>query len=115
MARPNRGAMMRVLVLGAGGMGGVFGAGLLKGGADVTFLVRPGRASQLQRDGLVVKSQDGDFRTPVKTVQQGQVDASFDVILLSCKAYDLETAMTAIAPAIGAESAILPLLNGVRH
>ena len=106
---------MRVLVLGAGGMGGVFGGGLLKGGADVTFLVRPGRAAQLQRDGLIVTSQDGDLRTVVKTVQQGQLDAAFDVILLSCKAYDLDSAMNAIAPAVGKQSAILPLLNGVRH
>lgn len=106
---------MRVLVLGAGGMGGVFGAALLKGGADVTFLVRPKRAAQLQRDGLIVKSQGGDLQTPVRTVQQGQLDAPFDVILLSCKAYDLDSAMTAIAPAVGNQSAILPLLNGVRH
>jgi 2-dehydropantoate 2-reductase len=106
---------MRFLVLGAGALGGFFGGKLLKGGADVTFLVRPGRAAQLQRDGLVVKSQEWEIRTPVKTIQQGQVDAPFDVILLSCKAYDLDSAMAAIAPAVGPQSAILPMLNGMRH
>src|SRR5207247_6067711 len=87
----------------------------LKGGADVTFLVRPKRAAQLQRDGLVVKSQDGEIRTQAKTLQQGQVHGAYDVILLCCKAYDLDDAISTIAPAVGDQSVILPLLNGVRH
>ena len=106
---------MRYLVLGAGALGGYFGGMLLKGGADVTFLVRPKRAAQLQRDGLVVKSQDGEIRTQAKTIQQGQFEGTYDVILLCCKAYDLTGAMAAIAPAMGDQSVILPLLNGVRH
>src|SRR5229473_2677667 len=106
---------MRYLVLGAGALGGYFGAKLLKGGADVTFLVRPARAAQLQRDGLVVKAQDGEIRTPAKTIQQDQLQGAYDVILLCCKAYDLDGAMAAIAPAMGDQSVILPLLNGVRH
>jgi len=106
---------MRYLVLGAGALGGYFGGMLLKGGADVTFLVRPKRAGQLQRDGLVVKSQDGEIRTQAKTIQQGQFEGTYDVILLCCKAYDLTGAMAAIAPAMGDQSVILPLLNGVRH
>jgi 2-dehydropantoate 2-reductase len=89
---------------------------LLKGGADVTFLVRPARAAQLKRDGLVIKTQDGgELRTQVRTVQQGQVDGIYDVVLLSCKAYDLDGAMDAIAPAMGEQSVIVPVLNGVRH
>jgi 2-dehydropantoate 2-reductase len=107
--------MMRWLVLGAGALGGLFGGRLLKGGADVTFMVRPGRAAQLARTGLVVRTQDGDIRTPVKALQQGEIDGTYDVILLCCKAYDLDSAMEAIAPAIGEDSAVLPLLNGVRH
>ena len=106
---------MRFLILGAGALGGFFGAKLVHSGADVTFLVRPKRAAQLQRDGLVVKSQDWEIRTNVKTIAQGQIDAPFDVILLSCKAYDLEGAMDAIAPAVGASSAILPMLTGMCH
>ena len=106
---------MRFLVLGAGALGGYFGAKLIKGGADVTFLVRPARAAQLQRDGLVVKAQDGEFRTKAKTVQQGQVNGSYDVVLLCCKAYDLKGAISAITPAMGDQSVIFPLLNGVRH
>src|SRR6478672_620456 len=107
---------MRYLVLGAGALGGYFGGMLLKGGADVTFLVRPARAAQLRRDGLVVKTQDGgELRLQVKTIQQGQIDGPYDVVLLCCKAYDLDGAMAAIAPAMDDHSVILPLLNGVRH
>jgi 2-dehydropantoate 2-reductase len=107
---------MRYLILGAGALGGYFGGMLIKGGADVTFLVRPVRAAQLQRDGLVVKTQDGaELRTKVRTIQQGQVEGTYDVVLLTCKAYDLDSAMDAIAPAMGEQSVILPVLNGVRH
>lgn len=106
---------MQYLVLGAGALGGLFGGRLLKGGADVTFLVRPKRAAQLTRDGLIVRMQDDEIRTPVRTLQQGQIDSPYDVILLCCKAYDLDSAMDAIAPAIGPNSAILPVLNGIRH
>ena len=107
---------MRYLILGAGALGGYFGGMLLKGGADVTFLVRPARAAQLKRDGLVIKTQDGgELRTQVRTVQQGQLDGAYDVVLLCCKAYDLDGAMDAIAPAIGEQGVIVPVLNGVRH
>jgi 2-dehydropantoate 2-reductase len=107
---------MRWLVLGAGALGGFFGARLTQAGADVTFLVRPRREQQLQRDGLVVHTQDGDtLRYKVRTCQQGRLDGRYDVILLACKAYDLTSAMDAIAPAIGPGTSILPVLNGIRH
>src|SRR5436190_1098268 len=107
---------MRYLVLGAGALGGFFGARLIKGGADVTFLVRPRREQQLQRDGLVVHTQDGETLSyNVRSIQQGGIDKPFDVVLLTCKAYDLEGALDAIAPAVGPGTAILPVLNGIRH
>lgn len=106
---------MRFLVLGAGALGGYFGGRLLGGGADVSFVVRPGRAAQLRRDGLVVKSRDGDIRTHVRMIEQGQFDGKHDVILLCCKAYDLADAIKTIAPATGDQSVVLPLLNGMRH
>jgi 2-dehydropantoate 2-reductase len=107
---------MRYLVLGAGALGGYFGGMLIKGGADVTFLVRPARAAQLRRDGLIVRTQDGGkLRTRVKIVQQGQLEGTYDVVLLSCKAYDLDGAIDATAPAMSDGGVIVPLLNGVRH
>jgi len=106
---------LRYLILGAGALGGFFGGKLLKSGADVTFLVRPRRAEQLQRDGLINRMQDGEIRTPVRTVLEGQIDAPYDLIVLPCKAYDLDDAISAIAPGVGEHSAILPLLNGIAH
>jgi 2-dehydropantoate 2-reductase len=89
---------------------------LIKGGADVTFLVRPARATQLNRDGLVIKTQEGgELRSQVRTVQQHELNGTYDVILLCCKAYDLDSAIDAITPAMGDQSVIVPVLNGVRH
>jgi 2-dehydropantoate 2-reductase len=106
---------MRVLVLGAGALGGYFGGKLQKSGVDVSFLVRPRRAAQLAEQGLVLKAQDGEIRLPAKTVMAGQVEGPYDVVLLCCKAYDLDGAIEAVAPAIGPGTAVLPFLNGIRH
>jgi 2-dehydropantoate 2-reductase len=106
---------MRVLVVGAGAIGGYFGARLLEARRDVTFLVRPRRAAQLAR-GLSVVSRFGDIDLVAPpTVTAEALPESFDLILLSCKAYDLEGAMDSFAPAVGPRTAILPLLNGMRH
>ena len=106
---------MRILVVGAGAIGGYFGGRLLQAGRDVTFLVRPRRAEQLARDGLSIRSPAGDVDQPVPTVLADDLRQPFDLILLSCKAYDLEDAMRSFAPAVGPATAILPLLNGMRH
>lgn len=106
---------MRILVLGAGAIGGYYGGRLVEGGADVTFLVRPARAQRLAERGLVVRSPLGDIERPVKTATAGMLREPADLVLLSCKAYDLESAIEAIAPAMGPQSAVLPLLNGMNH
>jgi 2-dehydropantoate 2-reductase len=106
---------MRILVLGAGALGGYFGARLVEAGRDVTFLVRPERAAKLQR-GLFVRSSAGDIRLDKPpTVTADKLKQPFDLVLLTCKAYDLESAMDAIAPAVGANTLVLPLLNGMSH
>ncbi len=104
---------MRILILGAGGIGGYFGARLLAGGSDVTFLVRPARAAALQAGGLKVSSPLGDVAVTPRLLTT--VASPFDLVLLSCKAYDLDPALTAIAPAVGPHTVVLPLLNGVAH
>lgn len=111
---------MRVLVLGAGGTGGYFGGRLAQSGADVTFLVRPARASQLDARGLAIRSPLGDADVRVAHVTADALPAlaserPFDVVLLSCKAYDLDSAMDAIAPAMTGDAWVLPILNGLRH
>ena len=107
---------MRILVVGAGALGGYFGGRLKEAGRDVTFLVRPRRAEQLARTGLIVRSPKGDIAIAAPpTVLAENLHAPFDLILLSCKAYDLQGAMDSFAPAVGADTAILPLLNGMKH
>jgi len=106
---------MRILVLGAGAIGGYYGGRLVESGADVTFLVRPRRAQVLAERGLVIRSALGDIERKVKTLLAGDLREAFDLVLLSCKAYDLDDAIEAIVPAVGPRSAILPLLNGINH
>lgn len=107
---------MRVLVIGAGAIGGYFGGRLLEAHRDITFLVRPRRAAELAHSGLIIKSPRGDLRIPSpKTVTADQLHEQYDLILLSCKAYDLTAAMAAFAPAVGPATAIVPLLNGMQH
>ncbi|MGH6973767.1 MAG: 2-dehydropantoate 2-reductase, partial [Stellaceae bacterium] len=106
---------MRILVLGAGAVGGYFGGRMVEGGADVAFLVRAKRRAALERDGLRVKSAIGDMKLAVKTVGTGEKTAPFDIVLLSSKSYDLDSAIESIAPAVGADTAIVPLLNGMAH
>ncbi len=108
---------MRILIVGAGAIGGYFGARLAEAGRDVTFLVRPKRAGQLA-GGLFVRSSKGDVHIPAPklvTEAGGPLGQSFDLILLSCKAFDLDAAMDSFAPAVGPGSMVLPLLNGLAH
>lgn len=107
---------MRILVVGAGAIGGYFGGRLLQAGNDVTFLVRPKRAAELASAGLVIKSPHGDvtLKNP-PTVQADKLTEKFDVVLLSCKAFDLDDAIASFAPAVGPNTAIIPMLNGMRH
>ncbi|MGH6975754.1 MAG: 2-dehydropantoate 2-reductase, partial [Stellaceae bacterium] len=111
----SQGQNMRILVLGAGAVGGYFGGRMVECGADVTFLVRAKRRAALARDGLLVKSAVGDLKLPVKTVAAGETMTPFDIVLLSSKSYDLDSAMESIVPAVGPDSAIVPLLNGMAH
>ncbi|MGZ5079798.1 MAG: 2-dehydropantoate 2-reductase [Usitatibacter sp.] len=106
---------MKILVLGAGGIGGYFGGRLAQAGADVTFLVRPKRREQLERDGLRIESPLGNMQMPVKTVLAEGLRPGYDLILFTCKAYDLDSAMQAIAPAVGEKCAVLPMLNDMAH
>lgn len=109
---------MRTLVVGAGATGGYYGARLAEAGADVTFLVRPARAERLAAEGLRVMSPRGDLHLPQpKTVGAATLSEAgpFDLVILSCKAYDLASAIEDFAPAVGEGTAILPLLNGMAH
>jgi len=106
---------MRILVVGAGSTGGYFGARLAQAGRDVTFLVRPARAARLREEGLRVISPHGDFSITPNLLTAGEIGSSFDIILLTVKAFALDAALEDIAAAVGAETMILPVLNGMKH
>jgi 2-dehydropantoate 2-reductase len=107
---------MRILILGAGGTGGYFGGRLAQNGADVTFLVRPKRAALLAQKGLRLVSPDEDVTLHPKTVTADALSADgWDLVMLSCKAYDLDSSIDAIRPAVGPTTTVLPVLNGLAH
>jgi 2-dehydropantoate 2-reductase len=106
---------MRILIIGAGAVGGYFGGRLAQAKHDVTFLVRPPRAKQLRQDGLRIISPHGDAVLTPKLISAEKIDTPYDLIFLSVKAYALEAAMNDFAPAVGPETMIFPALNGMCH
>jgi 2-dehydropantoate 2-reductase len=106
---------MRILIVGAGAVGGYFGGRLAQAGRDVTFLVRPARARQLSQDGLRIISPHGDAVLTPKLVSAEEIDTPYDLVFVSVKAYALEAAMNDFVAAVGPGTMILPVLNGMRH
>src|ERR1700679_4140503 len=105
---------MLLLVVGAGSTGGYFGGRLAQSGRDVTFLVRPRRAAQLRESGLQIVSPHGDVTLAPKLVTADEIKAPYDAVLLGVKAYSLDAAIEDFAPAVGPETMIVPMLNGMR-
>jgi 2-dehydropantoate 2-reductase len=109
-----RQAPVRALVVGAGSVGGYFGGRLAAAGRDVTFLVRPHRATQLT-GGLTIVSKGQQTTIPVKVITKGETAGEFDVILLAVKAYQLDAAIQDFGAYVSERSMILPVLNGMKH
>ncbi len=107
--------IMRILVVGAGATGGYFGARLAQAGRDVTFLVRPGRAKTLEQQGLQILSPQGNLTLHPQWITADKLNQPYDLILLTVKAFYLEQAMSDIAPAVGSDTVVMPILNGFRH
>jgi 2-dehydropantoate 2-reductase len=113
---------MRILVVGAGAVGGLFGGQLAAHGRDVTFLVRPARAEALRTAGLQLIGTAGGPQQPIRTIPVTALTVDdlpaagpFDIVLLAVKAYGLDRAVADIAPAMDGGAAVLPVLNGMRH
>jgi 2-dehydropantoate 2-reductase len=106
---------VRLLVVGAGSIGGYFGGRLAQAGRDVTFLVRTARAAKLRESGLRIVSPFGDATLQPKVVTAETLAGTYDAVLLTVKAYQLDAALEDLAPAIGPDTMILPALNGMGH
>jgi len=106
---------MRILVIGAGAVGGYFGGRLAEAGRDVTFLVRARQAEVIREQGLRIVSPHGNGTLHPKLILGDEIAGAYDLIILCVKAYSLEAAINDFAPAVGPGTMILPLLNGMRH
>ena len=106
---------MRILVIGAGAVGGYFGGRLAEAGRNVTFLVRGRQAETIHEHGLRIVSPHGNATLQPKLILAGQLAGAYDLIILCVKAYSLAGAMSDFAVAVGPDTIILPLLNGMRH
>src|SRR5215470_7903327 len=106
---------MRILVVGAGAVGGYFGGRLVEAGRDVTFLARTGRAEKIKSTGLQIVSPHGNLTLHPAVITAGQIAGAYDLIVLGVKSYSLARAMENFGPAVGSCTTILPVLNGIRH
>jgi 2-dehydropantoate 2-reductase len=106
---------MRILITGAGATGGAFGARLIEAGRDVTFLVRQHRAEVLARDGLTLDAPDGRRTLKVRAVTSVEPGDHYDLVIAAVKAPALADVLRTAAPAIGSQTLILPILNGMDH
>ena len=106
---------MRMLIAGAGAIGGYYGGRLAKAGRDVAFLVRPKRVEKLSTEGLQISSPNGDVKIIPQLVTADGLNGLYDAILLAVKAYSLDAVLADMAPAVGPDTIILPVLNGMKH
>ena len=106
---------MKILIVGAGAIGGYFGGRLLEKGEDVTFLVRARRKEKLESTGLNIQSVNGDCRLTPQLITKDHEPEVYDVVLLSTKSYQLAGAIEDMRPFVGEETMVLPLLNGISH
>jgi 2-dehydropantoate 2-reductase len=106
---------MRILVVGAGATGGYFGGRLAQAGRDVTFLVREGRARTLRERGLRIVGLGEQTVLEPELVTAGTIDGPYDLVLLTVKESGLLGAVEDLAPAVGPDTLIVPVLNGMRQ
>ena len=105
---------MKILIVGAGGIGGYFGAKLLQAGADITFLLRDKRHQLIQSQGLTVETPKGNFTVHPKSLMSNQLEPMYDLIILAPKAFDLDDSLKSLEKA-STQGVLLPFLNGLSH
>ena len=105
---------MKVLILGVGGLGGFFGAHLQKTNCDVTFLVREKTKKLISEHGIKILSDFGNFKIKPVLITKKELKVNYDVVIISCKAYDLDEAINDLKPS-QKNAVIVPLLNGQAH
>jgi 2-dehydropantoate 2-reductase len=105
---------MRIAVVGAGGVGGGFGAALAKAGADVTFIARGAHLAAMKSQGLKIQGGRGETHlVPTQATDNPAEIGTVDIVLFCVKLWDVESAGAQIKPLIGADTAVIPLQNGI--
>ena len=106
---------MRIAIIGAGGVGGYFGARLQQAGADVHFVARGSHLQAMRSGGLLIESQQGDIQLPRVNVTDNPADVGVaDIVWLSVKLWDMESAVKSMRPLIGPQTGIISFQNGVQ-
>ena len=105
---------MKILIVGAGGIGGFFGARLIQAGADVNFLLREKRKALIDRDGLTIETPSEQFTIHPQTYLANELSPIYDLIILAPKAYDLPSSLESVKN-VSVNAVFLPFLNGLTH
>jgi len=105
---------MKILIVGAGGIGGYFGAKLIQAGADITYLLRPNRHEHIQANGLTIETPRGSFLIHPQSITIDQLTPIYGLVILAPKAFDLDHCLKDFAN-IGPKAVFLPFLNGFTH
>ena len=106
---------MKILIFGAGAVGGYFGGRLFEAGADVTFFVRGQKERIIKKSGLLIESPHGNYEFKPKTITVEDKRKEFDIVVLTCKAYDLSKSVDDLKKILIGSKVLLPLLNGISH
>ncbi len=106
---------MKILMVGSGTAGGLLGARLLENKADVSFVVRRERKLQLITRGLHLRSQFGQFRKPVHAIAVDEISETYDLVVAAVRSHEIEKAIELVARAIGPNTVVMPVIEGVRH
>ncbi len=105
---------MRIAVVGAGGVGGGFGAALAKAGADVTFIARGAHLAAMKSAGLRIEGGRGETHlVPTQATDDPKTVGPVDYVLFCVKLWDVESAGEHIKPLVGPNTAVIPLQNGI--
>jgi 2-dehydropantoate 2-reductase len=104
---------MRIAAMGAGGVGGYFGARLQQAGHDVTFFARGKHLDAIRKNGLAIESAHGNATLQVRICEDPKEADVVDVVLFAVKLWDTETAAERLRPVIGQDTVVIPFQNGV--
>lgn len=104
---------MKIAAMGAGGVGGYFGARLQQAGHEVAFFARGKHLQALQKDGLTLESAHGDARLAVRVFEDPREAGVVDVVLFAVKLWDTESAAERLRAVLGKDTVVIPFQNGV--